>query len=117
MLEVLNLIIHYEMGNTTLIDSILRSTSRYLNKQNEEFVIEKKILSFFSKINRQALTKKELKKSFSQLKYELENELTTVTEKRILTIFDIISWIDSKLLEKPFGQIVKEKFEQRNLMK
>ena len=45
--RILNLIIHYELGNTVLLDSLLRSTYRYLNKENRLSEIEKKFINFF----------------------------------------------------------------------
>ena len=111
--KVLNLIIHYEMNNSSLIESILRSTNRYLNKQGLTFEFERKITAFFAKVTRKAMGKKERKAAFIQLKYELENNLTSTTEQKLLTIFDIISWIDSKTSNKSFAQVVQEKFEEK----
>lgn len=109
--KVLNLIIHYEMNNPMLIDSILRSNTRYLSKQEGSHQFEKLLIAFFSKINKMPLTNKELSEAFAQLKNNLLNELS-VAEKRLLGVFDIISWIESKITNQSFSEIVKEKFKQ-----
>ena len=109
--RVLNLITHYEMKNTMLLDSIVRSNLRYLNKQEGTFQFEKIMISFFAKINKMPLTNKELSEAFSQLKSQLLNDLPA-SEKRLLSVFDMLSWIESKITNQSFSTIVKEKFKQ-----
>ena len=109
--KVLNLIIHYEMNNPILLESILRSNNRYLNKQAGTHQFEKILTSFFSKINKMPLTNSELSEAFYQLKQELLNDLTPA-EKRLLGVFDIISWIESKITNHSFAAIVARKFSQ-----
>ncbi|MFT4971639.1 MAG: hypothetical protein ACI9JY_000839, partial [Saprospiraceae bacterium] len=111
--KVLNLIIHYEMNNPMLIDSIIRSNIRYLSKQKGTYQFEKIIISFFSKLNKMPLTNRELSEAFQQLKDELLNDLHAPEEKRLLGIFDIISWIESKITNQSFAGIIKEKYRQR----
>jgi hypothetical protein len=50
--RVLSLIIHYEMGNTTLLESVLRSTTRYLQKKNRLEALELRFVQFMSELLR-----------------------------------------------------------------
>ncbi|MCB0641460.1 MAG: hypothetical protein KDC44_07455, partial [Phaeodactylibacter sp.] len=50
--RILNLIIHYEMGNAMLLQSLLRSTYRFLKKQPTIFQYEQKMLDFFRRIEK-----------------------------------------------------------------
>jgi elongation factor P hydroxylase len=113
--KVLNLIIHYEMDNPILMDSIIRSNTRYLNKQKGSYQFEKILISFFSKVNKMPLTTGELSEAFQQLKDELLNDLQAPEEKRLLGIFDIISWIESKITNQSFSEIIKRKYNQRKV--
>jgi len=110
--RVLNLIIHYEMDNPILIESIIRSNMRYLNKQEGTHQFEKILIGFFSKINKMPLSNQDLIVAFRQLKDSLQNDLQATEEKRLLGVFDIISWIDSKVTQESFVTIVKEKFKK-----
>lgn len=110
--KVLNLIIHYEMNNQMLIDSIIRSNTRYLSKQEGTFQFERILIAFFSKVNKMPPSNTVLIEAFKQLKEELLKDLKAVEEKRLLGVFDIISWIDSKVTQQPFAKIVKEKFDK-----
>jgi len=112
--KVLNMIIHYEMDNPILIDSIIRSNTRYLSKRKGTHQFEKIMIAFFSKTNKMPLTNKELSEAFQKLKKDLQNDLKAPEEKRLLSAFDIISWIESKITQKSFSEIIKEKFKKMN---
>ena len=65
--RILNLIIHYEMDNSILLEYLSRSTYRFLKKRNRAFEFERSVLNFIqktSKIQRKA----EFKKAFQNLK-------------------------------------------------
>jgi hypothetical protein len=107
--RVLNLIIHYEMGNSLLLESLLRSTYRFLNKQARLHEFEGKVINFIREANR-LQSRKELRQAFIELKKDFETLSGKQSEKAMLQLFDIESWLDSKIQNKPFAQIVKEKY-------
>lgn len=107
--RILSLIIHYEMGNAILLQSLLRSTYRFLKKQTFLFEYERKMLEFFRKTEK-LLSKKELKQAFIQLKEELKNLFQNKDERAMLELFNIQAWVESKIQNKPFYQVVQEHY-------
>ena len=107
------LIIHYELGNIELLAYTVKSTYRFLYKRNRLHQIETIILKYIRKdmpkINDQEKLIVALSKLRSQLKAVSDNNYI---EKRAMEYyFDIIAWLDSKILNKSFEEVVKEKFD------
>ena len=69
--QILNLFIHYELGNDKLLEYIVKSTYRFLLKRKRLFKVESVILRFLKKYPNW-ITNQELLKGFSELKEELQ---------------------------------------------
>ena len=108
--RILNLIIHYELGNTILLDSLLRSTYRYLNKENRLSEIEKRIMNYIKEAG-QSQSRKENRKALEKLKADFEDLSNTPTSGGIFGIFDLEAWIESKISGKSFAEVVQQKFQ------
>lgn len=112
--RILELIIHYELGNTQLLESLTRSVHRYLLQRGDLFKFEKAIINFMGiklpKINNQ----RELIQAFKTLKKEFEILSKNNFEKAGMEIFDFISWMESKIENRLFADIVKEKRKQNH---
>ncbi|MCR9288661.1 hypothetical protein N8684_00770 [bacterium] len=106
--RILNLIIHYELENTMLLESLLRSTYRFLSKENRLFEFEKKFLNFI----RESLkphSKKELKKVLEILLKDFE-ELSKTSAKGSFGLFDMTVWLESKISGTTYAEIMKNRF-------
>ena len=110
--RLLNLIIHYEMGNNWLVESLLRSTQRFLSKENKLLELEKQLVGFIRQING-VNSNKERKAAFMEMKVRLEPLKSIPSEKAMLQLFDFEAWLDCKVHNKSFAQIVKEKHLQQ----
>lgn len=108
--RILNLIIHHELGNTMLLDSLIRSTYRFLNKESRLSGVEKKLLAFIKEASLPQ-SKKDKKQALEKLKNEFEG-LSDQPNYGIFGLFDIGSWLESKITEKSFSTVVKTKFQQ-----
>ncbi len=109
--QIMSLIIHLKLGNRDLIPYITKSTHRYLKKRQRIYRTEKLILDYFNRISRdpyEDLRKEDL--------LHLQNELTKVVddplENATLEYFNFIAWAESYLLNKPYGEIVRDKVEE-----
>lgn len=107
--RIINLIIHYEMGNTLLLEHLLRSTYRFLQQKERLFEFERSILGFIRDVQK-IRTRKELKDAFVYLQEHLVQLSQIPSEKAMLGYFDIIAWLDSKITGKPFAIVVKERY-------
>lgn len=107
-IKLINLVIHYELGNIELIPNLIISFIR--NKKNKGGLsdVENHLIKLLQKL---------IKCSSPDLKIiELQKThhvlLAVAKEKQAdinLYEFDFISWLESKIKSKPFAEIVKEK--------
>jgi hypothetical protein len=111
--RILNLIIHYELGNTMLLDSLLRSTYRYLNKSNRLSEFERKMMNFIREVGKPH-SKRETQQILETLKQDFE-ELSKQPSYGVFELFDIISWLESKINNKPYAEVVRERFLRQSL--
>jgi tetratricopeptide (TPR) repeat protein len=109
--RILNLIIHFELGNNMLLESLLRSTYRYLNKENRLSEFERKIMEFIREAGKPH-SKKEMRQLFENLKQDFE-QLSKSPEFGVFQLFDLMSWLDSKISGKTFAGVVRERFQAR----
>src|SRR6185295_17365507 len=109
--RLLHLMAHYELGNFEIIESLIRSVYRYMAKMENLTIVEEEIFKFLRNsfhVHRQKL-KPELQKLLGNIKKLEKNRFQT----RSFAYLDIISWVESKVLEKPMSTIIREKSLQR----
>ena len=106
--RILNLVCHYELGNTDVIEYYLKSTYRFLLKKDDLFTYHHYILSFMKNLDKR-MTEEALLKEFENLRAKLIPLESNPYEKRSFIYFDIISWLESKLQKRPVREVIKEK--------
>lgn len=109
--RILLLIIHYEMGNTVLLESLLRSAMRFLQKKNRFFQLEKRFMHLITDLMR-ATTTRERDAAFEKMQEDLEKEGKLPGVRTLLQTFDLGAWLESKLNHQTFAAAVREKFER-----
>ena len=110
--RILNLVTHFEVGNMDVIDYYIRSTYRFLSKKFDLRLFQQYILSFLRNVNK-GQTLKELKYEFEKLHSQLITIYDKPYERRAFIYFDIISWLESKIQNRPVGDIIHEKALER----
>jgi len=106
--RLLNLIIHYELGNDQLLEYIVKATTRFLSSRKRLFKVE----SIMLKLMRQYpdwVSKKEKESGFSSLILELQTLQEDEFEQRAFEYFDFIAWMQSKTSSKSFASIIIKK--------
>ncbi len=93
--RILNLIIHFELGNILVLKYAVESTRRFLKKKRGLQPFEKEILRFFSKISTAPLGA--YKPLFHQLQTSLFRGMDEQTIAYVLDYLDFKSWIYGKL--------------------
>lgn len=111
--RVLNLIIHFEMENSILLDNLLRSTYRFLKQRNRMYKLEKSVLSFIKDSNK-AMNAKERAAIFVALKDHFETLAKDPTENVLLQYFNFIAWADSKIKKESFAKAMKRHYDSGN---
>lgn len=93
---IMNLIIHFEMGNLQLLDSLALNTYRMLYKRKLLYGTERIIFKYLRRYLR-AISASELMESFRDLQRELKEIGNDQFENVLLDNFDLSVWIESKI--------------------
>lgn len=106
--RILNLISHYELKHNDLVDYYIRSTYRFLSKKEDLHLFQTRIIKFLKKLNT-VKTDKELRLAFKDLRDQLVPLANNPYEKRAFMYFDMISWLESKIIGKPVHEVIQSK--------
>ncbi len=113
--RILNLIAHFELGNSQLVEYQVKSVYRFLSKMEDLHAVQREIFRFLRKTPR--MQEEELKSEFISLRNKLVEHEDDPFERRPFLYLDIISWLESKIEEKPVQEIIRRKFENRQMQK
>ncbi len=106
--RLLHLMAHYELGNDSIIESLARSVYRFMAKMKNLSVVEEEIFRFIR--NSFKVSSKQLKPAMEDFLYRIKDLEKNRFETRAFSYLDIISWVESKVYEKPMSTIVHEKY-------
>ena len=106
--RLLHLLAHYELGNFDIMDSLIKSVYRFMTKMETITVIEEEVFKFLRHSFR--LSRRELKPEFEKLLNKIKHLEKSRFETRSLAYLDIISWLESKVYEKPMSEVIHEKY-------
>jgi hypothetical protein len=105
--RLLHLIAHYEIGNYDIMDYLIRSVYRFMAKMENLSAVEEEIFKFLKlSLNQQT---RELKQSLQNLLANLKQFENNPFEARAFSYLDIISWLESKVYDKPVSKIIRDK--------
>jgi len=104
--RVLNMFIHYELDNQSLLSYHINSTKRYLSKSDRNYIIESYLLESIQKLNK-CESKKECNELLISMKNDFDNMMTNRREKVVLDYFDLGLWLNSKIEGKTMSELVK----------
>ncbi len=106
--RILNLFAHYEAGYDYHIETLLKSTYKFLLKMNDLHEVQKEMIKFIK--NLQHIYPQDIKKAFISLHSKLKTFENDPFESRAFLYLDIISWLESNIEKKPIGEIIKNKY-------
>lgn len=108
--RLVHLLAHYELGNDMLMEPLGKSVYRFMTKLKNLTVVEEAMIKFL---------KQSIGKPSKQLKPELERFLQTIKhlendrfQTRSFAYLDIVSWLESKVYNKPMSDIIRQKYLQ-----
>src|SRR5439155_19054041 len=105
--RLLLLIAHYELGNFDLLEYLIKSVYRYMAKMENLSTVEEEIFKFLRRSF--FLSPDKLKAEFKRLLASLKRYEKNRFESRALAYLDVISWLESKVYNKPVDIIIQEK--------
>jgi hypothetical protein len=113
--RLMHLLAHYELGNHELMEYLTKSVYRFMAKKENLAAVEEEMLKFLRRsfyIRRDKL-KGELEKFLMRIKQFEKNRFQT----RVFVYLDIISWVESKVYNKPLSTVIAAKFQKKQLVK
>ncbi|MEO8764040.1 MAG: hypothetical protein ABI416_07125 [Ginsengibacter sp.] len=106
--RLLHLISHYELGNFQLLEYLIKSVYRFMAKMQNLSLAEEEIFKFLRKSF--YLSARKLQPEFKKLLDIIKQLEKSKFETRAFAYLDIISWLESKVNDKPVYEIIREKY-------
>lgn len=104
--RLFNLVIHFELGNFDLLEYIVRSTQRFLNKKKKAFDVETLLIDHVKKLAKISDEEKKMKQ-FKLLRDDLEKLFKDPNERLMLKYFDFLSWVNAHINGTSFAEAVR----------
>ncbi len=105
--RILNLVAHYEAGLDYHLESLLKSTYKFLIKMNDMHEVQREMIKFLRRLG--DIFPSEIKEEFKKLRKQLEVYENDPYERRAFLYLDILSWLDSRIENRPVADIIREK--------
>ncbi|HYK57337.1 MAG TPA: hypothetical protein VEV15_12790, partial [Flavisolibacter sp.] len=106
--RLMHLLAHYELGNYDIMEYLTKSVYRYMAKMGNLTVVEEEMFAFIR--NTFHLSPRKLKPEFEKLLNKIKGLEKNRFETRAFAYLDIISWLESKVYDKPMHAIIHEKY-------
>ncbi|MDE3234355.1 MAG: hypothetical protein KGO81_00260 [Bacteroidota bacterium] len=108
--RLLHMMAHYELGNYDIMESLTKSVYRFMAKMKNLTVVEEEMFRFLRRSFGLSprLLKPELEKFLNNIKHLEKSRYET----RSFAYLDVISWVESKVYEKPMSAIIYNKYLQ-----
>jgi len=110
--RVLSLFAHYEAGFDYHLETQLRETYKFLIKMNDLYAVQKAMIRFVRRLG--TIYPHELKAAFQELYTELKVYENDPYERRAFLYLDVLSWLESKIENRPITEIIQQKAKQFN---
>jgi hypothetical protein len=108
--RVLHLMAHYELGNFDLMESLTKSVYRFMAKRERLTKVEEEMFRFL---------RTSFHTSRSSMRAEFEKFLEKIRtfegnryEARAFAYLDLVSWVESKVFQRPMSDIIAEKYRK-----
>jgi len=105
--RLLHLIAHYELGNFSLLEYLVKSVYRFMAKMENLGPVEEDVFKFLQRSF--SLSPNQLKPEFEKLLHKLKQYENDRLATRAFAYLDIISWLESKLGNVAVGEIIRQK--------
>lgn len=108
--RILALILHYELGNYLLLESLIRSAKRFLRQKNRLYVLERRFIQMMGQLMKSAGEGKE--QQIIRLMYNQWDNLPGASI--IAQVFDLKAWMEARMEDKEYAKVVAERYRQRH---
>ena len=106
--RLVHLMAHYELGNFGLMESLTKSVYRFMAKMENLTIVEEEMFKFLR--NSFQVSGNKLRQELEQFLQKIKHLEKNRFETRAFAYLDIISWVESKVYQKPMSQVIYEKY-------
>ncbi len=106
--RLMHLLAHYELGNFGLMESLTKSVFRFMAKMENLTVIEEEMFKFLR--NSLQFSRHRIRQELEVFLHKIKHLEKNRFETRSFAYLDIISWVESKVYNKPMSDIIYEKY-------
>lgn len=106
--RILNLVVHYEAGLDYNLEILIKSTYKFLIKMEDLHDVQKEFIKFLRGLG--DIYPHEVKNEFIKLHKKLKEFENDPYQSRAFLYLDIISWLESKIQNRPIGLVIRSKF-------
>jgi len=107
--RLMHLMAHYELGNTFIIESLIKSVFRYMAKMKNFTVVEEEIFKFLRRAFN--VSPRKLKPEFELLLKNIKQFEKNRFETRSFAYLDVISWLEAKVYNKSMSEVISQKYK------
>ena len=113
--RVLHLMAHYELGNFELMESLTKSVYRFMARRERVTHVEEEMFKFLrtSFLTSRSSMKAEFEKFLEKIRRFEGNRY----EARAFAYLDLVSWVESKVSQRPMSVIIAEKYRRNKRSK
>ncbi|MBI2270170.1 MAG: hypothetical protein HYU69_07415 [Bacteroidetes bacterium] len=111
LMEVLML---YELKEFDLIPYRIRSLQKFLKQSDKDFLIEDKILLCIRDQLTDKISDNDRQQLYKNLKQEIINLKKNPKKDAIPAYFNFVVWLESKVENKPFADLLRKRAKQKN---
>ena len=106
--RVLNVVAHYEAGMDYHLESLLRSTYKFLLKMNDLQKVQQEMIRFIKELP--YIFPQDIKEAFKNLYNKLKVYEDHPYERRAFLYLDILSWLESRIHNIPVNEVIRNKY-------
>jgi len=110
--RILNLVAHYEAGLDYNLDSLIKSTYKFLIKMEDLHMVQREMIKFLKRLG--DIYPQNIKTAFRELHLKLKVFENDPYEKRAFLYLDILSWLESNIENKSVEYIIRRKYLSLN---
>jgi len=105
--KILQLLIHYELGNYDLIEYLAESANKFFKTKKRSLKLEILLVNFFKSVVK--ASQHEHRELFGELNFKIHKTLKENEGNSPQVYFDFISWSESKHKGIPFADVIRAK--------
>lgn len=109
--RILSIVLHFEMGNFLLMESLLRSATHFMKVKNRFYDVERHFMQGMTEISRHPARREQIA-IFERMRQKMSEGPVALAAGPLLQTFDLEAWLTGKATQTSFAEAVRKKYEK-----